>query len=84
VGKALIEGEASGFFKVVADTETDLILGMHAVGPHVTELIHEGTFAKLVEGTPQEIGMSSVHAHPTLAEAFGEAGMDVYGRAINF
>ena len=83
VGKALIEGEAGGFFKVVADSETDLILGMHAIGPHVTELIHEGTFAKLVEGTAQEIGMS-VHAHPTLAEAFGEAAMDVYGRAINF
>jgi dihydrolipoyl dehydrogenase len=83
VGKALIEGEASGFFKVVADSETDLILGMHAMGPHVTELIHEGTFAKLVEGTPQEVGMS-VHAHPTLAEAFGEAAMDVHGRAINF
>ncbi len=83
VGKALIEGKASGFFKVVADAETDLILGMHAIGPHVTELIHEGTFAKLVEGTPQEIGMS-VHAHPTLAEAFGEAAMDVHGRAINF
>jgi dihydrolipoamide dehydrogenase len=83
VGKALIEGEASGFFKVVADSETDLIVGMHAIGPHVTELIHEGTFAKVVEGTPQEIGMS-VHAHPTLAEAFGEAAMDVYGRAINF
>jgi dihydrolipoamide dehydrogenase len=83
VGKALIEGEANGFFKVVADAEIDLILGMHAIGPHVTELIHEGTFAKLVEGTPQEIGMA-VHAHPTLAEAFGEAAMDVYGRAINF
>jgi dihydrolipoamide dehydrogenase len=54
-------GEASGFFKVVVDSETDLILGMHAIGPHVTELVHEGTFAKLVEGTPQEIGMS-VHA----------------------
>jgi dihydrolipoamide dehydrogenase len=83
IGKALIEGEPNGFFKVVADSETDLILGMHAIGPHVTDLIAEGVFAKLVEGTPQEIGMS-IHAHPSLAEVVGEAAMDVDGHAINF
>jgi dihydrolipoamide dehydrogenase len=69
--------------KVVADAETDLLLGMHAIGPHVTELIAEGVFAKLVEGTPQEIGMS-VHAHPTLAEVIGESAMAVDGHAIHF
>src|SRR3712207_3683941 len=53
IGKALIEGEPNGFFKVVADAETDLILGMHAIGPKVTDLIAEGVFAKLVEGTPR-------------------------------
>ncbi len=83
IGKALIEGEPNGFVKVVADAETDLILGMHAIGPHVTELIAEGVFAKLVEGTPQEIGMS-VHAHPTLAEVIGESAMAVDGHAIHF
>ncbi|QYJ15516.1 Dihydrolipoyl dehydrogenase [Rubrobacter xylanophilus DSM 9941] len=83
IGKALIEGEPNGFFKVVADAETDLILGMHAIGPHVTELIAEGVFAKLVEGTPEEIGMS-VHAHPSLAEVVGEAAMAVDGHAIHF
>ncbi|MDP9409551.1 MAG: dihydrolipoyl dehydrogenase, partial [Actinomycetota bacterium] len=51
IGKALIEGEPNGFFKIVADSETDLILGMHAIGPKVTDLITEGVFAKLVEGT---------------------------------
>lgn len=83
VGKALIEGKANGFVKVISDAETGLILGMHSIGPHVTELIAEGVFAKLVEGTPQEMAMA-VHAHPTLAEAFGEAAMAVDGRAISF
>jgi dihydrolipoyl dehydrogenase len=83
IGKALIEGEPNGFLKVVADAETDLIIGMHAIGPHVTDLIAEGVFAKLVEGTPQEIGMS-IHAHPSLSEVVGEAAMAVDGHAINF
>ncbi|MBA3424820.1 MAG: dihydrolipoyl dehydrogenase [Rubrobacter sp.] len=83
IGKALIEGEPNGFFKIVADTETDLILGMHAIGPKVTDLIAEGVFAKLVEGTPQEIGMS-IHAHPSLAEVVAESAMAVDGHAIHF
>jgi dihydrolipoyl dehydrogenase len=82
IGKALIEGEPNGFVKVVADAETDLLLGMHAIGPKVTDLIAEGVFAKLVEGTPQEVGMS-VHAHPSLSEIMGEAAMAVEGHAIH-
>jgi dihydrolipoamide dehydrogenase len=82
IGKALIEGEPNGFVKVVADAETDLLLGMHAIGPKVTDLIAEGVFAKLVEGTPEEIGMS-VHAHPSLSEIMGEAAMAVEGHAIH-
>ena len=83
IGKALIEGETNGFFKVVADAETDLLLGMHAIGPKVTDLITEGVFAKLVEGTPQEIGMA-VHPHPSLSEVVGEAAMAVEGHPIHF
>ncbi|MGF1473322.1 MAG: dihydrolipoyl dehydrogenase [Rubrobacteraceae bacterium] len=82
IGKALIEGEPNGFVKVVADAETDLLLGMHAIGPHVTDLITEGVFAKLVEGTPQEIGMT-IHPHPSLSEVIGEAAMAVDGNAIH-
>jgi dihydrolipoamide dehydrogenase len=82
IGKALIEGEPNGFVKVVADAETDLILGMHMIGPKVTDLIAEGVFAKLVEGTPQEMGMA-VHAHPSLSEVMGEAAMAVDGHAIH-
>ena len=83
IGKALVEGESGGFCKVVADAETGLVLGMHAIGPHVTELIAEGCYAKLVEGTTAELGMS-VHAHPTLAEIVGEAALAATGQAINF
>ncbi|CAN5825384.1 dihydrolipoyl dehydrogenase [soil metagenome] len=82
IGKALVEGEPNGFVKVVADADTNLLLGMHAIGPHVTELIAEGVFAKLVEGTPQEIGMT-IHAHPSLSEVMGEVAMAVDGNAIH-
>lgn len=82
IGKALIEGEPNGFFKIVADEETDLILGMHAIGPKVTDLIAEGVFAKMVEGTPEEIAMT-VHAHPSLAEIMAEAAMATEGHAIH-
>jgi dihydrolipoamide dehydrogenase len=83
IGKALIEGEPNGFFKIVADEETDLILGMHAIGQKVTDLITEGVFAKLVEGTPEEIGMT-MHPHPSLSEVVGEAAMAVEGQPIHF
>lgn len=83
IGKALIEGDPNGFFKIVADADTDLILGMHAIGPKVTDLISEGVFAKLVEGTPQEIGMA-IHPHPALSEIVGESAMAVDGNAIHF
>ena len=83
IGKALIEGEPNGFVKIVTDAETDLILGMHAIGPKVTDLITEGVFAKLVEGTPEEIGMT-IHPHPSLSEVMGEAAMAAEGHPIHF
>jgi dihydrolipoamide dehydrogenase len=83
IGKALIEGEPNGFFKIVTDAETDMILGMHAVGPKVTDLITEGVFAKLVEGTPEEISMT-IHPHPSLSEVVGEAAMAAEGHPIHF
>lgn len=83
IGKALIEGEPNGFVKIVTDAETDLILGMHAIGPKVTDLITEGVFAKLVEGTPEELGMT-IHPHPSLSEVIGEAAMAAEGHPIHF
>ncbi len=81
-GKALGLGEAEGFVKVVADAEYGEILGIHMIGPEVTELISEGVLGRLLEGTPKEFGWA-VHPHPTLSEALKEAALNVYGEAIH-
>lgn len=81
--KALIDGEYGGFVKVVAHKETDELLGVHMIGPHVTDLISEASAAMLLEATAWEVG-AAVHPHPTLAEAVGEAALAVDGKSINF
>ena len=82
-GKAVIEGDTTGFVKVIADAETDELLGVHMIGHDVTELIAESSTAMLLEATAWEVG-SAVHPHPTLSEAMGEAAMAVDGKSINF
>jgi dihydrolipoamide dehydrogenase len=82
-GKAIINGDTAGFVKVIADAETDEVLGVHMIGSHVTELIAEASTAMLLEATAGEVG-SAVHPHPTLSETVGEASMAVDGRSINF
>ncbi len=82
-GKAIINGDTSGFVKVIADAETDEVLGVHMIGAHVTELIAEASVGMLLEATAWEIG-SAVHPHPTLSETLGEAAMAVDGKSINF
>lgn len=82
IGKALVFGEADGFVKIIADEETDDVLGVHMVGPHVTDMISEGALAKVLNATPWEIA-HSIHPHPTLAEAMGEAALAVDGLTIH-
>jgi dihydrolipoamide dehydrogenase len=82
-GKALITGDYEGFVKVIADKSTDEVLGVHMIGPGVTDQISEASVGMLLEATAWEIG-AAVHPHPTLSEAIGEAAMAVDGRAINF
>jgi dihydrolipoamide dehydrogenase len=82
VGKAIIDGDTTGFVKIIADAETDEVLGVHMIGHHVTELIAESSTAMLLEATAWEIG-AAVHPHPTLSEAMGEAAMLVDGKSIN-
>jgi dihydrolipoamide dehydrogenase len=82
-GKALGLGEAEGFVKIVSDADYGEVLGIHMVGPEVTELISEGVVGRLLEGTPKEFGWA-VHPHPTLSEAVKEAALAVYGEAIHF
>jgi dihydrolipoamide dehydrogenase len=81
-GKALINGEHTGFVKVIADAVSDEVLGVHMIGAHVTEMVAEASVAMLLEATAWELG-SAVHPHPTLSEALGEAAMAVAGRSIN-
>ncbi|MBM2827269.1 MAG: dihydrolipoamide dehydrogenase [Dehalococcoidia bacterium] len=81
-GRALILGEADGFVKMVSDEESGEILGVHIIGPHATELIAESALARLLEATPLELALS-IHAHPTLSEAVGEAAHDLEGRPIH-
>jgi len=80
--KASILGNHGGFVKVVADAKYGEILGVHIIGPHAYELIAEAVAAMEAEATVETM-MSTIHAHPTLYEAVGEAFNSVYGLAIN-
>ncbi|MBK9166546.1 MAG: dihydrolipoyl dehydrogenase [Bryobacterales bacterium] len=80
--KASILGMHNGFVKVVADETYGEILGVHIIGPHGYELIAEAVAAMEAEATVETL-MSTIHAHPTLYEAVGEAFNAVYGMAIN-
>ncbi len=81
IGKALVYGDTDGFVKVIADKATDDILGVHMIGPHVTDLISEAGLAQVLNATPWEVGQT-IHPHPTLSEALGEAMLAVDDRAI--
>jgi dihydrolipoamide dehydrogenase len=82
VGRAKIAAEIEGFVKIVADKKYDEVLGVHIIGPRATELIAEATIALGLECTAEEL-TRTIHAHPTMAEAVGEAAHAVHGAAIN-
>jgi dihydrolipoamide dehydrogenase len=75
-------GEISGFFKIIADADTDRVLGGHIIGPHASELIHEVTLALKADLKIKDI-VETIHAHPTLSEGILEASEDVHGEAIH-
>jgi dihydrolipoamide dehydrogenase len=81
-GKAKGLGEAMGFVKVVADAEYNEILGVHMIGPSVTELLPALTLAQLWDLTADEVGRN-VFAHPTLGEAVKEAIHGISGHMIH-
>ena len=80
--KAVIEGEAQGLTKIVADADTDDVLGVHIVGPHATELIAEAGLARFLNASVQELGWT-VHPHPTVSEVIGEAAHGALGHPIH-
>jgi dihydrolipoamide dehydrogenase len=81
-GKAVAMNEGDGFVKILADRETHKVLGVHIVGPHASDIIHEGVLA-ITEGMEVEKLGEMIHAHPTLAEAVLEASLDTLDRAIH-
>lgn len=81
-GMAITLGETEGMVKVIADATHGEILGVHIMGAHATELIAEAGMAIALEATPEEMA-KSIHAHPTLSEAMGEAALAALGREIH-
>jgi len=82
VGKAVAAGDTEGFVKVIAEAMTGEILGVHIIGHEATELIAEYGLAMNLEATIDDIH-HSIHAHPTLSEALGEAALATLGQAIH-
>jgi dihydrolipoamide dehydrogenase len=81
-GRAMSLLETDGFVKILADAKTDQILGVHMVGPEVTELIAEAALAIEMGATAEDIART-IHAHPTLPEAMMEAAESVHGMAVH-
>ena len=82
LGRARIAGETEGFVKIVFDKKYDEILGVHMIGPRSTELVAEATLALRLECTVEEL-VRTIHAHPTMSEAVGEAAHAAHGAAIH-
>ena len=81
-GRARALGDTRGFVKLLADAKTDRILGMHAIGPMVSELISEGVVAMEFGAASEDIARIC-HAHPSLSEAVKEAALAVDKRTLN-
>jgi dihydrolipoamide dehydrogenase len=82
-GKAHGLGDATGFVKLIADAKYGEILGVHMIGPDVTELLPELTLAQKWDLTAEEVARN-VHAHPTLSETLKEVAHGISGHMINF
>jgi len=82
LGRARIAGEVEGFVKIVFDKKYDEILGVHMIGQRSTELVAEATLALRLECTVEEL-IRSIHAHPTMSEAIGEAAHAAHGAPIH-
>jgi dihydrolipoamide dehydrogenase len=79
--KASMVSEGSGFVKVIADSASGEVLGVHIIGPQATELIHEALLAMKMRGTVQDIA-ASIHGHPCLHEAIQQAAQRLCSEAL--
>jgi dihydrolipoamide dehydrogenase len=81
-GRARTMNETDGLIKLVGDTKTDMLLGMHIVAPQAESLIGEGVIALEMGATIEDIGLS-IHPHPTLTESIMDAAEAMHGKAIH-
>jgi len=82
IGRALATGEGHGFVKVIADSKSDAVLGVHCVGPSAAELVQQGAIAMEFGSSAEDLG-AMVFAHPTFSEAIHEAALATHGHAIH-
>ena len=82
-GRAKALGQQGGFIKMIADAETDEILGVHMIGPYVSELVQEMVVAMEYKASSEDIARI-IHGHPTLGETVHETALAVDGRPIHF
>jgi dihydrolipoamide dehydrogenase len=82
LGRALTLNQTDGFVKIVADKSTNIILGVHAVGPNVSDLISEAALAIEMSATVDDIA-DTIHPHPTLPESLMEAAEVTLGKGIH-
>lgn len=81
-GRARALGETTGFVKVLADAETDRILGVHMIGPYVSEMVAEAVVGMGFAASSEDLA-HIVHAHPSLSEVLHEAALGVAKRALH-
>jgi dihydrolipoamide dehydrogenase len=81
-GRALAANDTQGTVKILADAETDRILGVHILGPQASELIAQAVIAMEFDASAEDLGLT-MFAHPTLSEAVHEAALGVAGHAIH-
>lgn len=83
LGRAQLAGETEGFVKIVADKESELVLGVHIIGPEASDIISEAALGIEMGATLEDIGFT-IHPHPTLPEAIMEAAEAAKGKAIHY
>ncbi len=81
-GRARAMDNVDGFVKVLANPESGRILGVHIIGPCASELISEAVTIMSFDGSVEDIALT-MHAHPTLSEAFKEAALGAFGKAVH-
>jgi dihydrolipoamide dehydrogenase len=82
LARARMAGETDGFVKIVSEKKYDEVLGVHIIGPRATELVAEAVMMLRMECTVEEL-VKTIHAHPTMSEAVGEAAHAAHGAAIH-